>query len=80
MSCCALRPHKTSLNSPFQNVHVNEVKPRVPGYPRVPASGTRKADFRLGSNTIIEPFYRGDCIIHHHYNITQIENQIIVHS
>ena len=33
MSCCGLRAQITSLNSLFQKVHLNEVKPWVLGHP-----------------------------------------------
>ena len=44
MSCCGLRPQITSLNSLFQKVHLNEVKPRVP-------VDTHMAGYRPGCNT-----------------------------
>ena len=51
MSCCGLRPQITSLNSLFQKVHLNEVKPRVPGYPRVPAADTHMARYQPSCKT-----------------------------
>ena len=51
MSCCGLRAQITSLNSLFQKVHLNEVKPRIPRDPRIPALGYPKANSRPGKNS-----------------------------
>ena len=53
----------TSLNSTFQEVHISEVEPQVPGDPRVLALGSPKADSGPGKTSNIYTIDRTGVIL-----------------